>query len=122
MTGVRVRAPEAGARDVRRAWWSLALFPLSFLAAFAVGEGLATLLGLRDREHRGGAGVADAGRGRSRPARLRRTRPCWPAFFARRAEREGDRGGRVPMWIGVGLATAFVLLNVVQGVLVVLLD
>jgi hypothetical protein len=26
------------------------------------------------------------------------------------------------MWIGVGLASAFVLLNVVQGVLVVLLD
>ena len=41
--------------------------------------------------------------------------------FGRRAEREGNPRGRVPMWIGVGIGAAFVLLNVVQGVLAVLL-
>ena len=41
--------------------------------------------------------------------------------FARRAERAGNRGGRVPMWIAVGLAAVFVLLNVVQGLLIVVL-
>ncbi|KRE99238.1 hypothetical protein ASG88_16080 [Nocardioides sp. Soil777] len=121
MTGVRVRAPEAGVRDVRRAWWSLALFPLSFVAAFGVGEGLATLLG-----HETGSAeeapvwlmLAAAG-----PALLVFVAPALlSVFFARRAEQEGNRGGRVPMWTGVGLASAFVLLNVVQGVMVVLLD
>ena len=45
MPGVGVHEPGAGVRDVRRAWWSLALFPVTFVAAFGVGEGLASLLG-----------------------------------------------------------------------------
>jgi Na+/proline symporter len=121
MTGVPVREPGAGVRDVRRAWWSLALFPVSFLAAFAVGEGLASLLG-----HPSGSPetapvwVMLAAGG---PALLVFVLPAVLAVvFARRAEREGDRSGRVPMWVAVVLATAFVLLNVVQGVLVVLLE
>ncbi|MGB5758711.1 MAG: hypothetical protein WBM50_17490, partial [Acidimicrobiales bacterium] len=32
----------------RRAWWSLALYPLSFVAAFVVGEGLYSWLGGED--------------------------------------------------------------------------
>lgn len=43
-------------------------------------------------------------------------------MFARRAERAGDRGGRVPMWIGLGLAGVFVLLNVVQGLVGIFVD
>lgn len=121
MTGVRVRAPDAGVRDVRRAWWSLALFPVSFVGAFAVGEGLAALLG----HETGGTDpapvwlmVAAAG-----PALLVFVAPALlSVFFCRRAAQADNPGGRVPMWIGVGLASAFVLLNVVQGVLVVLLD
>lgn len=119
MRGTEVRS--AGARDVRRAWWSLALFPLSFVLAMVVGQGLASLLGHPT------AGTEDvpvwvmfAAAG---PALLVLVAPAVLAVaFARRAEREGDPGGRVPMWVGVGVATAFVLLNVVQGVLVVLLD
>lgn len=121
MTGVQVAAPEAGSRDVRRAWWSLALFPLTFVAAFVVGEGLATLYGYSTGDTaEAPVWVMLAAGG---PALLVFVLPAVLAVvFARRAEREGDRGGRVPIWIGVGLAAAFVLLNVVQGVLVVLLD
>ena len=32
-------------KDLRRAWLALLLYPLSFVAAFAVGEGLAALMG-----------------------------------------------------------------------------
>ena len=120
MTSVRDRAPEAGERDVRRAWMSFLLFPLSFLAAFGVGEGLAALFG-----HPTGGNedapvwVMLAAGG---PALLVFVVPALLAVvFAQRAEREGNRGGRLPMWIAVGLATAFVLLNVVQGVLIVVL-
>lgn len=116
MTSVRERAPEAGARDVRRAWWSLMLFPLSFLGAFGVGEGLASLLG----HPTGGSedaplGVMIAAGG---PALLVFAVPALlAAVFAGRAGRMGNPGGRTPMRIGVGLVTVFVLLNVVQGVL-----
>lgn len=121
MTSVRERAPESGVRDVRNAWRSLMLFPLSFLAAFGVGEGLASLLG----HPSGGSGdvplwvmVTAAG-----PALLVFALPALLAMvFARRAERAGDRGGRVPMWIGVGLAGVFVLLNVVQGLVGIVVD
>jgi len=43
--------PAAGApvrRRTHRAWWSLLLFPVSFAAAMAVGEGTAALLGYSD--------------------------------------------------------------------------
>lgn len=121
MTGIGVRAPEAGARDVRRAWWSLALFPLSFVGAFAVGAGLVSLLD----DPTGGSDTVPvwvmlAAGG---PALLVFVAPAVLAVvLARRARREGDPGGRVPMWIGVGVATAFVLVNIVQGLMVVLLD
>lgn len=120
MTSVRERAPEAGVRDVRHAWWSLMLFPFSLLGAFGVGEGLASQFGYPT----GGSGdvplwvmVAAGG-----PALLVFAVPVLLAWtFARRAERAGNRGGRVPMWIAVGLAAVFVLLNVVQGLLIVVL-
>ena len=118
MTGLGVHAPGA-LRDVRRAWWSLALFPVAFVAAFGVGEGLASLLG-----HPTGSSddapvwlMLAAGV----PALLVFVLPAVLAVvFGRRADGEGDPRGRVPMWIGVGIGAAFVLLNVVQGVLAVL--
>lgn len=96
MSRVSERLPDSGVRDVRRAWGSLLLFPLSFLGAFAVGEGLASLLG-----HPPGDSadtpiwvmVTAAG-----PALLVFVVPALLAVvFAQRAEREGNRGGRVPM-------------------------
>lgn len=120
MSGTGVRTVGAGARDVRRAWCSLALFPVSFVCAFAVGEGLLSLLAdpSDDSDVPVWAMVAAAG-----PALLVFVAPAVLAVvFARRAAREGHPGGRVPMWIGVALATTFVLLNVLQGVMVVLMD
>ncbi|KRF32398.1 hypothetical protein ASG94_18205 [Nocardioides sp. Soil805] len=112
---------EEGARDVHRAWWSLLLFPVSFLGAFAVGEGLASLFG----HPSGDSGdvpvwvMAVAGG----PALLVFVLPAILAVVScRRAQRQGNPGGRVPMRIAVGTAALFVLLNVVQGVLVVVLD
>lgn len=40
-----VTSVPTGARHVRRAWLSLALLPVGLVGAFAVGEGLVTLLG-----------------------------------------------------------------------------
>lgn len=111
----------AAARDVRRAWWSLVLFPPALVLAFVVGEGLAALFG-----HPTGDGedvpvwvmVAAGG-----PALLVLVAPALlTVFFARRARQQGDRGGRVPMWIAVGAAGAFLLLNLVSAAATVLLD
>ena len=120
MTGAGVPTQGTGARDVRRAWWSLASYPVAFVLAFVVGEGLASVFG-----HPAGESgdvpvwVMLAAGG---PALLVFVVPAVLAtLFARRAARDGDPRGRVPMWIAVGLAGAFVLLNVVQGVLVAVL-
>lgn len=45
--GLRTTTPR-GVRLYRLAWLSLLLFPLSFVAAFLVGEGLAGLLGVTE--------------------------------------------------------------------------
>lgn len=120
MTRIGERALEAGARDVRHAWWSLMLFPLSLLGAFVIGEGLASLFG---HPIDGSADVplwvmvAAGG-----PALLVFVVPALVAVvFAKQAERLGNQGGRAPMRIAVGLAAVFVLLNVVQGLLTVAL-
>lgn len=41
--GSRAHSDEADS-VYRRAWWSLALFPVSFVAAFVIGEGLISML------------------------------------------------------------------------------
>ena len=120
MTGHRPAAVDAGAADVRRAWWSLALFPLALVAAFVVGEGLASLLG-----HPTGSSedvpvwvmVVAGG-----TALLVFVAPvAVTAFFSRRAAGHGNPGGRAPVWTAVAVAATFVLLNVAQGIAAVLL-
>jgi hypothetical protein len=97
---------------MRRAWWSLALFPVSFVAAFVIGEGLFSWLD---------DGVGDA--------------PIWvivasavPAFVAfalpavltyrlgRRAVALGRPDGMTPAITAAGLAAAFVVMNLVAFV------
>ena len=101
--------------DVRRAWWSLLGFVPSFGLAFAVGEGLATALG----HPPGGDEAASwwvmlvAGV----PALLVFVLPAVVAVhFARRADRAGDRRGRLPATIAVVVAAGFVLLNLASAV------
>ncbi|GAA2151342.1 hypothetical protein FHX52_0504 [Humibacillus xanthopallidus] len=97
-----------------RAWIGVALVPVFFFVAFAVGEGLYSMLGYE-------AGTAEA--------------PGWtiavvsavtlavvvvPCFFAihygRRAMKAGDLRGRVPLIIGWVVAAGWFVLTVVSEV------
>jgi len=105
-----------GDAAMRRAWWSLALFPISFVAAFVIGEGLFAWLD---------DGVGDA--------------PIWviivsavPALVAfalpgllthrlgRRAERLGRSDGMKPAILAAGVIAAFVGINLVSGIVTVI--
>lgn len=101
---------EAVERDVRRAWLSLLLYPLSFAAAFAVGEGLASLMGY------------PSGGSESPPwfVPLLAGVPALVVFaipgllslkFGRRAARAGGRSAMVPAVLGILVALGFVGLN-----------
>lgn len=88
--------------------WSLALYPVSFGAAFAVGEGILTAV-TGDTSTAGFWQVLLAG---------------IPALFVfaipgilsvsqgRKAMRLGRKDGRVPAMIGAGIAIGFIVLNV----------
>jgi hypothetical protein len=121
VTETSTQRPVDGHRDRYRSWLSLVLYPLAFLAAFGVGEGLASALG--------------------HPVGGDTTPPVWvvlvstlPAllvfcvpgalalFFGRRALRAGDQAARAPMTIGVVVAVLFVGLNVVSGIVVLATD
>lgn len=102
---------ENPARDVRRAWWSLALFPVAFVAAFVVGEGLATLLGYESGSSETPAWYVPAVVAPvallvfASPALL-------SSWFALRAHRAGHPGALVPVIVAWGLAGGFALVNV----------
>jgi hypothetical protein len=107
----RVFEQRQGRRDYHGAWWSLALYVPFGVAAFLVGEGLASLYGYD--------GVSDD------------RAPTWlvlaagypallvfivPAFvtthYARRALREGVPAARLPLVLAWLVAVAFALQNV----------
>ena len=100
---------------VRRAWLSLLLFPLSFAAAFGVGEGLASAFGHPPGDDESapvwvmlGAGV---------PAVLVFAVPAAGAwFFAVRAGNEDVHRVRLPAYLATALAVAFVLMNLMAAV------
>jgi hypothetical protein len=102
-------------RDVVLAWVSLVGFVFSFLAAFFVGEGLASWFGYPvGTDVAPPAWVAVAA---TVPALVVFAIPgilAW--FFGRRARRAGDQRGLLPAWIGVAVAAAFALLNGVAAV------
>ena len=92
----------------RRAWWALALYPLSFVAAFAIGEGILSAL----TEENGDPAfwqVLVAGT----PALVVFTVPgILSVSQGRKAMRLGRDDGRVPAMVGAVLAIGFVGLNV----------
>jgi len=111
MTAVVTRRSHLPAH--KAVWWSLLLYPFSFVAAFVVGDGLASLLG-----HPVGEGTGDlplwvvlaAGV----PALLVFAVPAFVAVhFGRRAVAEGHPNAAVPMWLAVALAALFTLQNLV---------
>lgn len=102
---------EDPARDVRRAWWSLALFPVAFVAAFVVGEGLASLLG-----YESGSGDAPPWYVPAVVAPFALLVFATPAllstWFGVRAQRAGHPSALAPVIVAWGLAGGFALLNV----------
>ena len=102
---------DAANRAYRRAWWSLALYPVSFVAAFAIGEGILSAV----TTDTGGAGFWQV---------LVAATPALVAFVVpgilsvrqgRKAMRLGRDDGRVPGMVGAAIAIAFVGLNVVSS-------
>ena len=105
--------------DVRLAWACLVASPVFFVLAFAVGEGMASLLG------DDGIGPAPLGVGVasvaaalvvfSIPAAL-------AAWFARRAHVRGDERGKVPAIVLVVMSAGFLAMNLLSWVVGLVVD
>ncbi|KQZ88435.1 hypothetical protein ASD62_03000 [Phycicoccus sp. Root563] len=97
----------AAARAYRRAWWSLTLYPLTFLLAFGLGEGILALL-TDDPEHAAfwqGALAAV-------PALVVFVTPGILAItHGRTAVRLGRRAGRIPAIVGGVIGGGFIATN-----------
>ncbi len=98
------------ARDVRRAWWSLAGYVPALMLAFYVGEAIY-------------AALVDDGAEPAVWQVLLAAVPAWALFalpgvaayhFGRQAVRSGRDDGRAPMVLGAGVALGFVGINVVS--------
>lgn len=96
-------------QDVTLEWLSLLLFPITFLAAFGVGEGLATwLFGWPDGPDPEAWQMLVS----TVPALLVFSAPVWPAWrLGMRAHRNGRRSGAAAAWLAVAISVSFVLLN-----------
>ena len=98
---------DAASGAYRRAWWALALYPLSFVAAFAIGEGIFSAL----TEYTGDPvfwQVLLAGP----PALAVLVVPgILSVSQGRKAMRLGRKDGRVPALVGAVIAIGFVGLN-----------
>ena len=101
-------AAASPSHDVVLAWRACLLFVVSLVVAFVVGEGLATLLGYSAED-----GV------QLRPALLAGIPACavfalpalLVAHYGRRAVRDGDPRGQVPVWVALAIALAFLVQN-----------
>lgn len=105
----------------RRAWLSLLLYPVSFVGAFLVGEGLAALLGYpvgEDGTTPFWVVLAAAG-----PALLVFAVPgILAVLFGRRAMRLGKRTALAPAVVGAAIAVTFILQNVLAYVVGTVFD
>lgn len=98
-------------RDVRRAWWGLGLFVVSFVAAFVTGEGLVAAFGYGS-EQEVPVGVALAA---GLPACLVFALPAVAVWwFDHRAEDRGDARGRPAVLVAVLVAGAFLAADLGQ--------
>lgn len=105
-------------RAYRHAWWSLALFPVSFVLMFVVGEGIFSLL-TDDGTDPTVWQILLTGL----PALLVFVLPALVSVhLGRRARRLGRQDGLVPAIVGGSIALGFVALNIVSFVLVLLVD
>jgi hypothetical protein len=104
--------PSAGySRDVRRAWWSFALFIPSLVAAFITGEGLLAAMGHSGDQSPPAATALMAGL----PAILVFALPTLLVWhFGDRAERRGHPEGRIPVIVAFVIAGGFLAVNLFQ--------
>jgi len=114
--GVPTAAPHDDGRggDLarRRAWWSLAFYPVSLVAAFVIGEGIYSWLG-GDEEGSAVWVVLVA----AIPALVVFALPGIAAVvLGRQAMRLGRPDGRVPAIVGAAIAIGFAGLNLLSYV------
>ena len=110
------RTTSGAGADRRKAWWSLALLPVGFVAAFVVGEGLLALYGQEPHADQMPPWWAVMGAGV--PALVVFAVPMLVTLhFGRRAVAAGDDRARVPMTIAVVITVVFMLQNAVAFLL-----
>lgn len=98
-------------RDVRRAWWSFALFVPSLVAAFITGEGLLVAMGHSDDQSPPVGIALMAGL----PAILVFALPTLLVWhFGRQAARRGHPEGRTAVIVAVVIAGGFLAMNLFQ--------
>ena len=120
MTSQQLAPPRHRIDTYRAVWWTFALYPVAFVAAFVVGEGLLSLYGYE--AHAAESAPLWAILGAGGPALLVFAVPSALAVhFARRAAREG-RPNWLGMWVSVGITALFVAQNLAQYLLGLLLD
>ncbi|GAA2161569.1 hypothetical protein GCM10009845_11790 [Pedococcus bigeumensis] len=109
-----VKAPSSGGQvtNLRRAWIAVALIPVAFVLAFAVGEGLYTLLGYQPEDATEPLWVALVA---GVPAIVLFLVPCAAAvWYGNKARVEGHRAGLVPLAAGAALGLWMVVMNTVS--------
>ena len=98
--------------NLRRAWVAVALIPVAFFLAFAVGEGLYALLGYKPEDATEPLWVALVA---GVPAVALFLAPCVAAVrYGNRARSEGNRGAFMPVVIGAGLGLWMLVTNIVS--------
>ena len=112
------RGPSRAPRDSRpwlaRAWAAVALLPVFFFVAFAVGEGLYALLGYKPENADAPVWVVLVA---LTPAVAVVLIPSVAAvFFGSRANKGGDHRGMFPFLIGVIAGVGWLVLTVVSEV------
>ena len=111
----RSTAHAPGHRALHQAWWSLLLFPLSFVMAFVVGEGIPAWIGYPepslDSTPWWVVTMAVV------PALLVFAAPLLvTSHFTRKAVAEGEREGRLPLIIAAVAVSGFVAMNLLSGI------
>lgn len=118
MTTIK-RRPTAGAPDrggqstnLKRSWTSVALIPVGFFLAFAVGEGLYALLGYQPEDATEPLWVALVA---GVPAITLFLIPCAAAvWYGNRARAEGHRAALLPVGVGAVLGLWMLVMNTVS--------
>lgn len=119
MTTLRTRLEVDATTSLRRAWWSLLGFVVTFVVAFGVGEGLASALGHPPGDDQPAEPWVLLAAGL--PALVVFALPAVPAvLYGQRAVRLGEPRGRRPALVALFVAGGFVLLNLASGVAVLL--